>query len=231
MQVPKETSKLVAGVRVLHDDLPTVVKPVIAAIDAISHAVLDAIRDNVEWRAARRRSVVRGAGSGGSVRQLDQVPGFHGLSDAEGEGAAAEGVFTSSHDGSAVGAGVSAVAAAALHAESPSEAAAVADMSPRFYATVSKLVRINHSLLNGLGVGHEALDHVVALSAAQGFVAKLTGAGGGGCALTLLPPSCLPDYDEARVRDGLAAVVAACEALGYESFRTQLGGDGVLVRR
>lgn len=46
----------------------------------------------------------------------------------------------------------------------------------------------NHHLLNTIGVGHPALDKVCRLAAEAGLAAKLTGAGGGGCAVVLLPP-------------------------------------------
>jgi len=42
--------------------------------------------------------------------------------------------------------------------------------------------------LNSLGVGHPALDVVVREGRKRGFESKLTGAGGGGCAYTLLKP-------------------------------------------
>lgn len=51
----------------------------------------------------------------------------------------------------------------------------------------SDLVRLNHWLLNALGVGHSSLDIIVKESAAVGLSSKLTGAGGGGCAITVLP--------------------------------------------
>jgi len=38
-----------------------------------------------------------------------------------------------------------------------------------------------------IGVSHPALDSICDISARHGFVSKLTGAGGGGCAYTLLP--------------------------------------------
>jgi mevalonate kinase len=47
-------------------------------------------------------------------------------------------------------------------------------------------VTMNHHLLNALGVGHQALEDVLQTSAEMGFACKLTGAGGGGCAITLL---------------------------------------------
>lgn len=46
---------------------------------------------------------------------------------------------------------------------------------------------INHHLLNALGVGHSALTQVISIAAAADCHAKLTGAGGGGCAIVLLP--------------------------------------------
>lgn len=50
----------------------------------------------------------------------------------------------------------------------------------------SKLFCINHALLCSLGVGHPALDKVYEASASVSRACKLTGAGGGGCAITLL---------------------------------------------
>ncbi|MFQ6012102.1 MAG: mevalonate kinase [Thermoplasmata archaeon] len=53
-----------------------------------------------------------------------------------------------------------------------------------------KLMLENHRLLNALGVGHSALDKLVAASLPFSYGAKLTGAGGGGSmiALTDNPP-------------------------------------------
>lgn len=45
---------------------------------------------------------------------------------------------------------------------------------------------MNHCLLNCIGVSHPMLDRVVTLASSCGLAAKLTGAGGGGCALLLL---------------------------------------------
>ena len=46
---------------------------------------------------------------------------------------------------------------------------------------------MNQHLLNALGVGHASLTAVVEASSVRGMACKLTGAGGGGCAITLLP--------------------------------------------
>lgn len=45
---------------------------------------------------------------------------------------------------------------------------------------------INHHLLNAIGVGHPALTNVVDVSNQSQCACKLTGAGGGGCAITLV---------------------------------------------
>ena len=47
---------------------------------------------------------------------------------------------------------------------------------------------MNQQLLNAIGVGHASLNTVVQLTAQHGLHTKLTGAGGGGCAYTLLTP-------------------------------------------
>ena len=47
---------------------------------------------------------------------------------------------------------------------------------------------MNQQLLNAVGVGHPVLDEVCGLAQRHGLSAKLTGGGGGGCAITLVPP-------------------------------------------
>ena len=47
---------------------------------------------------------------------------------------------------------------------------------------------MNQYLLNLLGVGHPSLDAVCSIAKQHGLHAKLTGAGGGGCAFALVPP-------------------------------------------
>lgn len=51
---------------------------------------------------------------------------------------------------------------------------------------LEELVEMNHHLLNAIGVGHAQLDRVCALATRFGMKAKLTGAGGGGCAFVLV---------------------------------------------
>lgn len=47
---------------------------------------------------------------------------------------------------------------------------------------------MNQHHLNALGVGHTSLDQLCQVTMAHGLHSKLTGAGGGGCGITLLRP-------------------------------------------
>lgn len=51
-----------------------------------------------------------------------------------------------------------------------------------------ELIDINQHHLDVIGVGHSSLDRVCQVTASHGLHSKLTGAGGGGCAITLLRP-------------------------------------------
>jgi hypothetical protein len=262
-KVPKETSKLVAGVRVLHDALPAVVRPVIAAVDAISEECLRGIDEDAAWRAAavaEWRKQVAAASAGGAAGgaggvpspplPLDQIPGFRGLGLSDPDDASAGGSSLSAPP-SAPQPPATSSASTGVPAGAPAPAPAplvLPEISDALYARLRQLIRINHALLNGLGVGHAALDGVVAAAASAGFAAKLTGAGGGGCALTLLPPhrrvvaaapgagavaeSAAAEEDEDAASAAAAkALVAGFRAQGYDCFETRLGGDGVLLRR
>lgn len=51
---------------------------------------------------------------------------------------------------------------------------------------MERLICVNHDLLNALGVGHESLEAIHRVARACGFACKMTGAGGGGCAIVFL---------------------------------------------
>jgi mevalonate kinase len=94
-----------------------------------------------------------------------------------------------------------------------------ADWMRRFETEMSDLVRLNHGLLGALGVSHPALNQIVESSEKFGFAGKLTGAGGGGCAITMLKADA---EDETRLlTDSLAG-------LGFDVFQSTVGGSGVL---
>jgi mevalonate kinase len=87
---------------------------------------------------------------------------------------------------------------------------------------LGELIRINHGLLVSLGVSHPRLERIRELVDHAGIGwTKLTGAGGGGCAITMLKQ----DVDVATVQK----LQADLEAEDFELYMTSLGGDGVGV--
>ncbi|KAI9797033.1 MAG: Mevalonate kinase [Piccolia ochrophora] len=87
---------------------------------------------------------------------------------------------------------------------------------------LGELIRMNHGLLVSLGVSHPRLERIRELvdHADIGWT-KLTGAGGGGCAITMLKPDADPE--------SLRALDSNLEAENFEIYRTTLGGNGVGV--
>lgn len=80
---------------------------------------------------------------------------------------------------------------------------------------------MNHSLLSALGVSHLKLDEAVYIMAKHGLNGKLTGAGGGGYAIALIPP-----HTELLVIEN---IVTELETKGFGVITTTLGGQGVAV--
>nr|XP_008249590.1 mevalonate kinase isoform X2 [Oryctolagus cuniculus]XP_008249591.1 mevalonate kinase isoform X2 [Oryctolagus cuniculus] len=60
--------------------------------------------------------------------------------------------------------------------------------TPEQYLVLEELIDMNQHHLNALGVGHASLDRLCQVTMAHGLHSKLTGAGGGGCGITLLKP-------------------------------------------
>lgn len=92
-------------------------------------------------------------------------------------------------------------------------------------AELGKLIERNHALLQSLGVSHPSLEAVrTSLSTVSPSLAtKLTGAGGGGCAVTLIPSGTSPTtVDEAR--QSLARLSAFSSV-----HETTVGGAGLSV--
>ncbi|OKL64688.1 hypothetical protein UA08_00157 [Talaromyces atroroseus] len=84
------------------------------------------------------------------------------------------------------------------------------------------LFRINHGLLVSLGVSHPRLERIRELVDHTNIGwTKLTGAGGGGCAITLMRPDASPQ--------ALQELEQTLAAENFERFETTLGGDGVGV--
>ncbi|CAM9745706.1 unnamed protein product [Scytosiphon promiscuus] len=90
--------------------------------------------------------------------------------------------------------------------------------SPLTAECVGELAEMNHRLLCALGVSHPALERVCEVARRHKCSSKLTGAGGGGCALTILSGEGLSE----------ASLVQDMAAEGFKCYETSLGGDGVL---
>ncbi|EFX04046.1 mevalonate kinase [Grosmannia clavigera kw1407] len=87
---------------------------------------------------------------------------------------------------------------------------------------LGELMTINHGLLASLGVSHPRLERVREIVDHAGFGwTKLTGAGGGGCSITLMKPG-TPEQRLLELEQQL-------KDEGYQQFVTTLGGDGVGV--
>lgn len=175
--VPKETSKLVGGVRILRDTFPGILDGLLISIHGIAQQVLSILQDH--------------------TKHLNRIHQNTALTDEE----------------------------------------RLAELSQLNYVTYTKLgqcLKINQYLLNSIGVGHPVLDKVVTLSAAYGFTGKLTGAGGGGCAITLLPFTNSKDTkmdtkDETHIQ--IQKLITELKSYDYDCFETELGGVGVLLTR
>ncbi|ODV84594.1 hypothetical protein CANARDRAFT_29119 [[Candida] arabinofermentans NRRL YB-2248] len=84
-----------------------------------------------------------------------------------------------------------------------------------------ELIRINHGLLVSLGVSHPNLEKIKLLcDEFKVGETKLTGAGGGGCAITLID-------DDLVTPLKLENLIKEFDNLGFETFKTSLGGKGV----
>ncbi|KAH9856538.1 cystathionine beta-lyase [Lenzites betulinus] len=86
---------------------------------------------------------------------------------------------------------------------------------------LSALIDENHIHLAALGVSHPALETIRAKTSASPYrlSTKLTGAGGGGCAVTLVPD----DFSD----EALQTLIEALEADGFRPYVTAVGGSGL----
>lgn len=82
---------------------------------------------------------------------------------------------------------------------------------------LKQLVRLNQHLLRCLDVSHPAIESVCRIADQYDIATKLTGAGGGGCTISILPES---SSDELK---------KALEAEGFECYSTSIGGPGVQI--
>jgi len=102
--------------------------------------------------------------------------------------------------------------------------------SKKLLPEIDNLFSVNQALLASLGVSHSSLELVHKESAAVGFGCKLTGAGGGGCAMTLLPWTEEPSIGSVNVAK-LNDLIERLKSHGFETFQTSIAGDGVRWHR
>ncbi|KAJ3331870.1 hypothetical protein HDU76_002009 [Blyttiomyces sp. JEL0837] len=91
------------------------------------------------------------------------------------------------------------------------------------YRKMEVLIDVNHCIMAACGVSHETLEKVRQITGSRGLYSKLTGAGGGGCALTLVR--------EDTPKDTVIKVKEALQKQGFDCFETSVGGKGVLARQ
>lgn len=207
--VPKDTKSLVGGVRRRYNAHPSIIAPTIEAIEEISHAFLDRVeRQDMEAGAVNARRLMVGVSADASDMAATPKKGSPGGFKP---GSSSPGSVDSPlPDDSGL-------------------AALVRD-------TIS-LVSMNQGLLDALGVGHGAIDHVRATvrEILPGAATKLTGAGGGGCTLTLLPASGVPAGVSQRLTEALEAQSWNREGLlnlrNFKCVETRMAGSGVLVEQ
>ncbi|XP_060068734.1 mevalonate kinase-like isoform X2 [Ylistrum balloti] len=92
--------------------------------------------------------------------------------------------------------------------------------SSSLYKELEELIDINQCLLRTLGVSQPKLEQVCEITGASGLHAKLTGAGGGGCAFCLLRPG----TPKAVVRE----VMSQLKSEGFGCWETNICGQGVI---
>lgn len=98
---------------------------------------------------------------------------------------------------------------------------AAAAPAPEHYLVLEELIDMNQHHLNALGVGHTSLDQLCQVTMAHGLHSKLTGAGGGGCGITLLRP----DLEEPEVE----ATKQALSGCGFDCWETSIGAPGISI--
>ncbi|XP_057155506.1 mevalonate kinase isoform X5 [Pan paniscus] len=93
--------------------------------------------------------------------------------------------------------------------------------APEQYVVLEELIDMNQHHLNALGVGHASLDQLCQVTRARGLHSKLTGAGGGGCGITLLKPG----LEQPEVE----ATKQALTSCGFDCLETSIGAPGVSI--
>ena len=100
--------------------------------------------------------------------------------------------------------------------------------------TISALFERNQNLLRAVGVSHPSLEIVCNSSRKYGFESKLTGAGGGGCAVTFLglEEVSTSGNDESDAKNKIKTLMEELRnEHGFDCFECDVGGPGVRLAR
>ncbi|GFY94773.1 mevalonate kinase [Actinidia rufa] len=86
---------------------------------------------------------------------------------------------------------------------------------------LEELMEMNQGLLQCMGVSHASIETVLRTTLKYKLASKLTGAGGGGCVLTLLP----------TLLSGTVVdkVIAELEGCGFQCLVAGIGGEGLQI--
>ncbi len=171
----RSTKLLVAGVRQRYDKYPTVIKPILDSIEAITQTCIKTLSEIALKTITIDASEVS---SGSRIHSKDE--------------SALDKTTESSDTG-------------------------------KSFQTLTELIEMNQNLLASLGVSHPKLAHVIQICGDYELSAKLTGAGGGGCAFALIPPG--------TPQDMLQELHGLLTFKGYDCWLTHVGGAGVTFHR
>uniref|UniRef100_A0A2P2JUZ6 Mevalonate kinase n=2 Tax=Rhizophora mucronata TaxID=61149 RepID=A0A2P2JUZ6_RHIMU len=87
---------------------------------------------------------------------------------------------------------------------------------------LEELMEMNQGLLQSMGVSHASIETVLRTTFKYKLASKLTGAGGGGCVLTLLPTLLSNTVVD--------KVIAELESCGFQCLIGGIGGNGVEIQ-
>ncbi|XP_046859616.1 mevalonate kinase-like isoform X2 [Xenia sp. Carnegie-2017] len=95
-------------------------------------------------------------------------------------------------------------------------------MDRGYFNKLEKLLDLNQDILRTIGVSHPVIDKICEKTLSCGLHSKLTGAGGGGCVISLLKYNV--DDNE------LEKLINELQHLGCRSWKTKLGCKGIVVK-
>lgn len=93
------------------------------------------------------------------------------------------------------------------------------DCNDEIYEGMASLIKVNQNLLASLCVSHPRLDEIIQILSEHNLQGKLTGAGGGGYALAIIPPT-VNEYLLENVQKVLIS-------RGFDVSCVTVGGEGV----